>query len=149
MCVDTSTTNDSGKYGRRCHFLLLARTALEVGVDNRVTDGRARSLELNARGVHVPDVIAVSPDGGGCRRCSKDSGAGNLGGIGSGGVAASIVGGHAELQNIMDTRWSVVLIFVLLCLDCDRKSATKKIRISHADTVIRFSHSCRTYLGTY
>ena len=98
MCVDTSTTNDSGKYGRRCHFLLLARTALEVGVDNRVTDGRARSLELNARGVHVPDVIAVSPDGGGCRRCSKDSGAGVFGG--SGGVAASIVGGHAELQNI-------------------------------------------------
>ena len=88
----------------RCHILLLARTALEVGVDNRVTDGRARSLELNARGVHVSDVIAVSPDGGGCRRCSKDSGARGLGGIGSGGVAASIVGGHAELQNIMDTR---------------------------------------------
>ena len=109
----------------RCHILLLARTALEVGVDNRVTDGRVRSLELNARGVHVPDVIAVSPDGGGCRRCSKDSGAG-LGGIGSGGVAASIVGGHAELQNIMDTRGSVVLLVVLLCLDCDRKSATKK-----------------------
>lgn len=86
----------------RCYILLLTRTALEVGVDNRVTDGRARSLELNARGVHVSDVIAVSPDGGGCRRCSK--GTGGLGGIGSGGVVASIVGGHAELQNIMDTR---------------------------------------------
>ena len=108
----------------RCHILLLARTALEVGVDNRVTDGRARSLELNARGVHVSDVIAVSPDGGGCRRCSK--GTGGLGGIGSGGVVASIVGGHAELQNIMDTRSVVRLLVVLLCLDCDRKSATKK-----------------------
>lgn len=116
----------------RCHILLLARTALEVGVDNRVTDGRARSLELNARGVHVSDVIAVSPDGGGCRRCSKD--VRGLGGIGSGGVAASIVGGHAELQNIMDTRVgraAPCLFFFFACWIVTGRVPPKKTRISH------------------
>ena len=60
-------------------ILLLARTALEISIDNRVAEGCVRSLELDARGVHVPNIVAVASDGGiggHCRRSGKDGGAG-------------------------------------------------------------------------
>jgi len=101
----TATVNDNAvKSAHAISFLALR--AFQVGVDHRVADGSACSVELDTRGVHVPNIVAVASDGssgGHCRRSGQERGSG-MGRLGSSGGASvggrDVVGEHSECMSV-------------------------------------------------